>query len=46
VTLFKRFSGDSSSTIIVIPTAFSDEEIAADPQFDKVKRRVRKAWNT
>ena len=42
VTLFKRFSGDSSSTIIVIPTAFSDEEIAADPQFDKVKRRFEK----
>ncbi|MEM9848490.1 MAG: Type 1 glutamine amidotransferase-like domain-containing protein, partial [Bacteroidota bacterium] len=40
--LFQKFSGGKDSTIIVIPTALSDEEISKDPSFDKVKRRFSK----
>ena len=40
--LIRRFAGGEEARIVVIPTAFSDEEIARDPEFKKVKRHFEK----
>ncbi|MEM7512110.1 MAG: cyanophycinase [Bacteroidota bacterium] len=40
--LIRRFAGGEEARIVVIPTAFSDEEIARDPEFKRVKKRFEK----
>ena len=40
--LIRRFAGGEGARIVVIPTAFSDEEIARDPEFNKVRKRFEK----
>ncbi len=40
--LIWRFAGGEGARIVVIPTAFSDEEIARDPEFNKVRKRFEK----
>jgi len=40
--LIKRFAGGADATLIVVPTAYSDEQIEADPDFTKVKNRFSK----
>ncbi|MEL6194548.1 MAG: cyanophycinase, partial [Bacteroidota bacterium] len=40
--LIKRFACGEGARIVIIPTAFSDEEITRDPGFRKVKKRFEK----
>ncbi|MEM8901275.1 MAG: cyanophycinase [Bacteroidota bacterium] len=40
--LIRRFAGGEGARIVVIPTAFSDEEIAKDPEFRRVRKRFEK----
>ncbi|MEM9687290.1 MAG: Type 1 glutamine amidotransferase-like domain-containing protein, partial [Bacteroidota bacterium] len=40
--LIKKFAGGEKAKIIVIPTAYSDREIAKDPTFKNAKHRLKK----
>ncbi|AXG70285.1 cyanophycinase [Kordia sp. SMS9] len=40
--LFEKFAGGKDAPIVIIPTAMSDNEIAKNPDFSRIKKRFQK----